>query len=196
MPAPRHERADAARNRRAVLAAAERLLSQSGRPHVTLDQVAVAAGVGKGTVFRRFGSRTGLFTALLEERAAEMTESVRAGAPPLGPGAPPAERLRAFLEALAELAVRNVALLAAHEQACTTGKFHDPTYVCWHSHVTGLLTLTHPEDPGFDAAATAHILLAAFDGDLVQLLAPDGDPRRLAAAVGALAAAATRPTHG
>ena len=57
-PAP--ERADAARNREAILAAALRLVETRGVDCVTMDTVASEARVGKGTLFRRFGDRTGL----------------------------------------------------------------------------------------------------------------------------------------
>ena len=57
-------RQDAARNRRAILLATEELLSRHRPDEVTIEQVAAAAGVGKGTVFHRFGSRLGLMVAL------------------------------------------------------------------------------------------------------------------------------------
>ncbi|MEV4890978.1 helix-turn-helix domain-containing protein, partial [Nonomuraea sp. NPDC055795] len=79
------ERADAARNRQAVLRATEQLLAEGGGDHVSLDRVAALAGVGKGTVFRRFGNRAGLLQALLEERSRELREAVVTGPPPLGP---------------------------------------------------------------------------------------------------------------
>jgi AcrR family transcriptional regulator len=61
-----------------------------------MDAVAERAGVGKGTVFRRFGSRAGLMARLLDESEAAWQASVISGPPPLGPGAPPRERLLAF----------------------------------------------------------------------------------------------------
>ena len=47
-------RVDAARNREALLAAAQRLLRKCGPDGITMDAVACEAGVGKGTLFRRF----------------------------------------------------------------------------------------------------------------------------------------------
>lgn len=90
------ERSDAARNRDAVLCAAAALVARCGVESVTMDAVADAAGVGKGTVFRRFGSRAGLMARLLDESEAAWQGSVIYGPPPLGPGAPPLERLLAF----------------------------------------------------------------------------------------------------
>lgn len=61
------ERADAARNRARLLAAAALLVAGRGAGHVTMDEVARVAGVGKGTLFRRFGDRNGLLLALLDD---------------------------------------------------------------------------------------------------------------------------------
>lgn len=93
-PAP--ERADAARNREAILAAALRLVETRGVDCLTMDSVAAEAGVGKGTLFRRFESREGLMAAVLNESETAWQRSVLSGPPPLGPGAPPYERLLAF----------------------------------------------------------------------------------------------------
>ena len=93
---PPPERRDAARNREALLDATTRLLDHCGVDAVTMDAVAAAAGVGKGTVFRRFGSRAGLMAAMLNFRELAFQTSVLSGPPPLGPGAPPMERLLAF----------------------------------------------------------------------------------------------------
>ncbi len=94
--APPPERADAARNREAILAAALRLVEARGVGHVTMDTVAAEAGVGKGTVFRRFDTREGLMAAVLNTSETQWQASVISGPPPLGPGAPAMERLLAF----------------------------------------------------------------------------------------------------
>src|SRR5690606_27552953 len=171
----RIERADAIRNRRAVLHATERLLAEGGGEHVSLDRVAALAGVGKGTVFRRFGNRAGLLQALLEERSRELREAITNGPPPLGPGAPVQERLFAFLDALGAIAEGNAVLLSAHEQACAEDKYADPSYRFWHRHLSALLAQARPD---LDADVSAHAVLAAFDGDLIRHVTPPDDPRR------------------
>ena len=110
-PAP--ERADAARNRRAILAAALRLVEQRGVGCVTMDTVAAEAGVGKGTLFRRFESREGLMAAVLDESETAFQASVISGPPPLGPGAPAYERLLAFGHARMRTNVTHGALIKA-----------------------------------------------------------------------------------
>ena len=90
------ERVDAARNRVLLLDAARRLIAERGAEAVTMDDIANAAGVGKGTVFRRFGNRAGLMLVLLDEDEKANQEAFLFGPPPLGPEAPPLERLLAF----------------------------------------------------------------------------------------------------
>ena len=89
----RRERADAAHNRRRVLAAAEELFASRGARAVTMEDIARAAGVGKGTLYRRFPDRASIAVALLDDHERALQERLLRGPPPLGPGAPPAERL-------------------------------------------------------------------------------------------------------
>jgi polyketide synthase 12 len=90
------ERADAARNRRHLLAAARKMLAEQGADKLTMDALAERAGLGKGTVFRRFGTRAGIFQALLDDDERDFQQQVLSGPPPLGPGAPPLDRLVAY----------------------------------------------------------------------------------------------------
>lgn len=90
------ERADAARNRRHLLATAREMLAEQGTDRLTMDALAERAGLGKGTVFRRFGTRAGIFQALLDDDERDFQEQVLSGPPPLGPGAPPLDRLIAY----------------------------------------------------------------------------------------------------
>lgn len=90
------ERGDAARNRVLLLDAARRLIAEHGPDAVSTDDIAMAAGVGKGTLFRRFGSRAGLMMVLLDEDEKAEQEAFMFGPPPLGPGAPPLDRLLAY----------------------------------------------------------------------------------------------------
>ncbi|NLE81899.1 MAG: TetR/AcrR family transcriptional regulator [Rhodococcus sp.] len=100
------EREDAARNRGLLLDAATRLVAERGVDAVTMEAVASRAGVGKGTVFRRFGSRSGLMESLLDHAERELQHGFMFGPPPLGPGADPVDRLVAF--GLARIAIVEV----------------------------------------------------------------------------------------
>src|SRR5215218_3236990 len=89
MAGERRERADATANRHRILCAAQRLLAEHGVEALTMQAVATEAGVGKGTVFHRFGDRDGLTGALIDEYMRAFQDDFLRGAPPLGPGAPP-----------------------------------------------------------------------------------------------------------
>jgi AcrR family transcriptional regulator len=103
--APRPERADAARNRQVLLAAARAMLAEQGPETITMDGLAERAGLGKGTVFRRFGTRAGIFQALLDDDERAFQQGVLSGPPPLGPGAAPLDRLIAYGQARIEFLV-------------------------------------------------------------------------------------------
>ena len=93
---PHAERADAVRNRLHLLATAREMLAEQGADKLTMDALAEQAGLGKGTVFRRFGTRAGIFQALLDDDERAFQEQVLSGPPPLGPGAVPLDRLIAY----------------------------------------------------------------------------------------------------
>ncbi len=131
-----HLRADAARNREALLVAAQELVDRCGVEHVTMEAVAQQAGVGKGTVFRRFGSREGLMGALLDFSEAEWQGSVIAGKPPLGPGAAPYDRLVAFGHSRLVATLRHAELIHAAGYA---GSPSVPAYSFARMHVRMLL---------------------------------------------------------
>jgi AcrR family transcriptional regulator len=190
----RPERADAARNRQAILRAAEELLRDRPPADVSVEDVAAAAGVGKATVFHRFGTRAGLMTALMLERAEALRSAVLGGPPPLGPGAAPGERLTAFTDAVVALAVRNSGLLTAHEHAVATARHRDgerqtnPVYEFWHGHVASLIRLANPE---LDADVLAHMLLGTVHSEPVARLIRNGESERVTAGLRDLARAVT-----
>lgn len=192
----RRERADAARNRRAILRATEELLRDRRPDEVSVEQVAAAAGVGKGTIFHRFGSRAGLMLALMEERARELSDAIATGPPPLGPEGPPRERLLAFLDAMVALASRNVGLITAHEHALATRRSAagpreaNPVYRRWHDHVTRLIAQARPD---LDAGLVAHLLIGSLHNEPVARLLIGGESERLAAGLRSVATSLLGP---
>ena len=155
------ERADAARNRQKILDAAERLIARHGMANVSMDLVAEEAGVGKGTIFRRFGDRAGLAHALLDERAREFQEAFIRGEPPLGPGAPPVDRLRAFGHAMMDILESHGDVVLAAEFG-PHARFRAAPYHVYRAHVMSLLGEL---DPRLDAAYHADSLLAVLAAD-------------------------------
>jgi len=172
------ERRDALRNRRRVLAAAQQLLSESGVHAVEIREVARVAGVGVGTVYRRFGDKGGLCAALLDERERIFQERLLSGPPPLGPGAPPRERLIAFLHDLTDLTNDNLPLLRMLQGSTPGKRFHVGAYRAWRQHASVLLTEAAPD---LDAPWFADLLLAPLAADLYyhQRYELDVTPERL-----------------
>jgi AcrR family transcriptional regulator len=162
---PARERADAARNRVRVLAAAERLFAQSGGREVTMEQIAGAAEVGKGTLYRRYPDVASIAQALLDEHERALQDDLLQGPPPLGPGAPPAERLVAFLEALVRLTEDNLNVLLAVDTA-SVGRVHVGAYRAWRLHVAYLLGELRPDLAEVDRGWFADALLGPLDSGL------------------------------
>jgi AcrR family transcriptional regulator len=134
-----HERADAARNRQKVLDAAACLFAREGAERVSMEAIAAHAGVGKGTLFRRFGDRASLARAVLGENERRLQEEIIRGPAPLGPGAPPAERLSAFAAAYLEFLETHGQLLVAAEFGSPGFRLIGPPYVFYRTHVALLL---------------------------------------------------------
>jgi AcrR family transcriptional regulator len=159
-------RADAARNRDKVLAAAERLFAKHGPTCVSMDAVAAEAGVGKGTLFRGFGDRAGLVLALLTEHERRLQEDIIRGPAPLGPGAPPVERLIAFGERLFEHFSKHGELIAAAESSGGL-RYRSAPFGVYRTHVQ---MLVREAVPYADHEYLADALMASLRADHVHYL--------------------------
>jgi AcrR family transcriptional regulator len=159
----RPERSDAARNRSSILLAAERLLAEQGPESITMDRVACEAGVGKGTLFRRFGSRPALFHALLDDTERRLQEGFIRGPAPLGPGAPPRDRLIAFGEALLALTEQRGSLLLAAQPHDRAMRYRSAVHGAYRAHVTAQLSELELADGDY----LADVLLAVLAPELV-----------------------------
>src|SRR5215469_14179357 len=183
---PPKERADAARNRAAVLQAAAGLFAEHGVAAVSMDQVAAAAGVGKGTIFRRFGDKAGLAVALLDTGERELQEAILHGPPPLGPGADPADRLIAFTGAYLDYLLAHLELVRMSETAAPGARYRIGAYRFWHRHCA--ILLAGSPDPGY----AAHALLAALAAEHVTAILPELGEERLRAGIARLARSAAQ----
>jgi polyketide synthase 12 len=165
--APRVERADAVRNRLHLLATAREMLAEQGADKLTMDGLAERAGLGKGTVFRRFGTRAGIFQALLDDEERAFQEQVLSGPPPLGPGAPPTERLIAYGRA-------RIGFLFAHREIARAALDGSqpvpagPETTLSRIHIRTLLGQIHLGAADLDVLAVQ--LTAALDGPLLLYL--------------------------
>jgi AcrR family transcriptional regulator len=168
MAGVRQERADAAANRVRILEAAVRVLAERGAEGTSIDAVACEAGVGKGTIFRRFGDRAGLFQALMDDHLRAFQDAFMFGPPPLGPGAPAADRLAAFLDGLLDLHDEHLELSLAVERDRSAPPIGG--YLALSVHVESLIRQI---SPALDAPITAQLLLNALNVHLVRYLRRD-----------------------
>ena len=98
-------RRDAERNRQRILAAAADLLSERGLD-VTLDDVARAAGVGVGTVYRRFPDKESLIEELFRDRIDAMVKLAEQALTEPDPW----QALVSYLEMATEMMAANIGL--------------------------------------------------------------------------------------
>ncbi|MFC0847415.1 TetR/AcrR family transcriptional regulator [Streptomyces noboritoensis] len=144
------ERADAARNRARILAAAERLFAERDPASVTMEDIAKAAGVGRGTLYRRYPDRAAIARALLDEHERALQEKLLRGAPPLGPGevgrsASPGERLAAFYAEMVALLEAHLPLALGAETGAA--RYGTGAYGFWRAHVAQLVREAGLDDP-------------------------------------------------
>jgi AcrR family transcriptional regulator len=173
-----------------VLAAANGLFAAADSPRtVTMDAIAAAAGVGKGTLFRAFGSREGLLDALWAAKLAALRGALEGGAPPLGPGGAPRERAVAFLDALLTFKLENRHLIRAREIA-SAGLRQSEHYRWMHGLLGNLIKEAASGAAADEAGYSAHVLLGALHIDLIEeMLATGRSSSEIRSAQAALARA-------
>ncbi len=146
------ERADAAANRRRILVAAEQLFATHG-PRITMSDLAAAAGVGRGTLYRRYPDVGSVAVALLDVHEEAVQQQLLSGPPPLGPGAPPHERLAAFYTAMVDLLEQHLPLALGAELG--EARFTTGAYGFWRTFVASQI-----RDAGFSDDTLPDVLLA------------------------------------
>jgi AcrR family transcriptional regulator len=157
------ERLDALRNRRRILAAAGEIVAAHGAEGLSMNALAAAAGVGKGTIFRRFGDRDGLLHALLDEDTIDLQNQFLSGPPPLGPGAPAPARLEAFIVAWIRFEAAHLELLVAAEQGHVDADLS--ALLSLRLHVSSLLEQI---DPSLDATLVAELILNSVSSRVIR----------------------------
>jgi AcrR family transcriptional regulator len=149
-PPAEKERADARRNRERILCATARLVERVGINCFSMDDVAAEAGVGKGTLYRRFGDRSSLLRALISEPEQAFQDELIRGATPLGPGAPPAERLHAFGDGLMDFLDSHSIYIQAGEMLGGGARYSHPVYAFYRTHVGLLLRQAIGDQPNVE----------------------------------------------
>lgn len=180
------ERADAARNRAAVLAAALTEFTERGVAAVSMDDIAAAAGVGKGTLYRRFGDKAGLAVALLDDQERALQARMLTGPGPLGPRGdhPPVTRLVAFVRAYVDYVLSMPELVLLSQTAAPDARHRTGAHAFWVTHCRLLLDQAGAPDP----AVRAEALMAALTAEQLAFWTREGrTARQLTGALSRLA---------
>jgi AcrR family transcriptional regulator len=167
-----HERADAATNRQHILAAARQLFDAHGVEQVTMDEIARAAGVGKGTLYRRYPDKATLVLEMMDACFVNFERETLDEFAASPPGASALDQLHAFLDRLIGWTEEHtpwLGVIADRSNGSRRGAGRcGPIYGWLHGVVEYLLRRaaaageTNVEDPVY----VADVILAAVDVDL------------------------------
>lgn len=173
-PSSRSERRDAAANRILILETAESLFAKHGVANVTMADIAQAAEVGKGTLYRRFANKAELALALLDTQMHEFQEATLSRLrQQVEQGITKLEQLDQFLDALVYFVDRhNPLLCVVQSEGLLAGleeqELQQPHF--WqHMTISGLLQGAMDEGelpPGLDVVYIADALLATLNASL------------------------------
>lgn len=133
---PAIPRADAIRNHVLLLETARHLFNEHGVEAVTMSQIAQAAGVGKGTLYRHFENKMALCFALLDQDQRELQEATLRY---LRQNTSPYNQLCWFLEEVARFVIRNEALLRGFDVSSETVLLQHPAHLWWRQTIRMLL---------------------------------------------------------
>ncbi|MDL2229791.1 TetR/AcrR family transcriptional regulator, partial [Treponema sp. OttesenSCG-928-L16] len=167
------ERRDAAENRRRILEAAQRLFDQNGVEQVSMNQIALEARIGPGTLYRRYRNKSELCLELIKDSVDEHFEYAKNYLRDHQDD-PPEQRLRELLGSFIRFRDRKLELLAAVEDSSCESKSHSvtqiPMYNPMHEVIVGLLcemTGRKKNDPNLVFRADM-LLYALLKGDSYQ----------------------------
>jgi len=156
----RRERSDARRNMERVLRAARELFAERG-VDVTMEEVARHAGVGVGTIYRRFPSKDQLFAAVSHEACAVTRETIHAA---FSAAPDPLAKLRALVLVQYHRSQRLAMLIEL--RPAESGAYGEPAelYHTLHALLTDLLAEAQRRnqigagDPAVQAALVLELL--------------------------------------
>lgn len=172
----RAERSDASENRARILAAAEALFAEFGVAAVNMVDIARKAGVGQGTLYRRYANKSELCLALLDTQLRDFQDHTLAQLRTMGAAKEPALRQLAwFIEAWIYFQERHSVLLCAASQdsqeVALDNHPHSPPLLWQRRTVHGLLQLAAQRGEvahAVDIPFTADALLALLQPDILR----------------------------
>src|SRR3712207_596243 len=115
----RRERADARENRRLLLGVAKQRFAEQGVAATSMQEIARAAGVGQGTLYRHFAHKGALCLALIQDDIAEFQARLSTVVGKSAGGLSPLSRLGMLISERVQLMERHLPLFAAIDEAGT-----------------------------------------------------------------------------
>jgi len=170
--APPPERRDAAEHRQHILDVARRLFAERGVDDVSMHGIARAAGVGQGTLYRRYAHKGELCMALLGENVARAQEEVQEYLASCAPSTGARAQLDYVLSRHVAFNEENAPLLSAMLEAFCgdrrAAQYDNPVYLAQHGTVETLLqrAVARGEFPPLDTAYVTDAILASLSIDL------------------------------
>lgn len=165
------ERADAARNRERILSAARALMAERPISTICMEAIAERAGVGKGTLYRRFPERASLYIALLDEDARQLQERVIAGFD-LPAGTAALELVFRLLSEFFAFSLRNAEILstALASHPAGSARYDHPGHAWQRTALIAFLkqAVRKGELAPLDLELHAELFLAGLHPDLIQ----------------------------
>ncbi|WAH40590.1 TetR/AcrR family transcriptional regulator [Alicyclobacillus fastidiosus] len=165
----RTERRDAAENRQRILAAALKLFEQNGVEQVSMNQIAIEAQIGSGTLYRRYRNKSELCLDLIKDNIDLLFEDIEAYLKQHQTDAP-SRRLREVLSLFIRYREKKLQLLTGVEQAASTigtqSRTQSPVFNDLHEIIVKLLNeMTASEQPKSSSVFKADMLLMALKSD-------------------------------
>jgi AcrR family transcriptional regulator len=162
----RRQRSDARENQRQILAAAKRLFAAQGIEATSMQEIARAASVGQGTLYRHFADKGDLCHALVKEDLAAFRERVGALMADTQALPSPLARLEILIVEKIGVTEGHLPLLAAMQDAAVASRrpFRGPFDTWVHAHIVALLdqAVAQGEVAPLDVAFSADAIVAAL----------------------------------
>jgi AcrR family transcriptional regulator len=172
----RIERRDAAENRARILEVARKLFDEYGVGEVNMADIAQAAEVGKGTLYRRFASKGQLCYALMDDDLADFQDEMLARMQQMTQdGISKLRQLSFFLNELVQFTEKHVPYLCEVQQIRLQAGAQTPQLPHFWQYMTiqGLLIAAEKEGefrPGVDITLLPDVLLAPLSADFYRFM--------------------------
>lgn len=165
----RTERRDAAENRQRILDAALKLFEQNGVEQVSMNQIAIEAQIGSGTLYRRYRNKSELCLDLIKDNIVLLFEDIEAYLKQHQTD-PPGQRLKGILSLFIRFREKKLQLLTGVEEVASTNGLQsrtpNPVYNELHEVVVKLFSeMTTSEQTEPNSVFRADMLLLALKSD-------------------------------